>query len=178
MELLQNKVLTTRKEERRKERKKERKKKIERRKTILRFRPQAVSNSADTTASVTHHNSFGSTQEYLVSTHISKTNLWVGNIHINHVIYPMRWSFLNVSNPTYSAQYPCWMEVTVFDSKSPGRYYAIFKCTKMKSFDLFLQSVIIKMKILIKMQQLPCSYNATVTNYKLHYLQDWHRYLE
>ena len=56
-----------------KEGKKERKQ--GRRKTILRFRPQAVLNSADPTASVKHCNSFGSGQEFLESIYISKTNL-------------------------------------------------------------------------------------------------------
>ena len=50
-------------------------KRKERSKTILCFRPQAVSNSGDSTASVEHRSSFGSTQEYLVSIYISKTIL-------------------------------------------------------------------------------------------------------
>ena len=63
------------------------------RRTILRFRLQAVSNSCDTTASVKHHNSFGSAQEYLVSIYISKMDLLVGNIRVNYIIYSMRRPF-------------------------------------------------------------------------------------
>ena len=70
-ELLWNKVFDEK--ERKKEGKKERKK--ERRKTILLFRPQAVSNSGNTTASVKHRKSFGSAQEYPVSIYTSITNL-------------------------------------------------------------------------------------------------------
>ena len=46
-----------------------------RQKTILHFPLQAVSNSGNTATSVKHCNSFGSTQEYLVSIYISKKNL-------------------------------------------------------------------------------------------------------
>ena len=68
-----------------------------------------VSNSSDITASVNSSNDIGSTQEYLVSIYVSKMNLSVGSMCINHVIYQMRQLFWNWPNSTYSTRYLCWI---------------------------------------------------------------------